>query len=106
LTDDEIAFTALTLLVARQEEHPACKKLSDEVLCGYLSGARCRLHMVQRMPLHSQTPSPLASCLIKIQTVFTFLVPAYPGCPRKEAGCSSSGIVILMMNAKSLETKH
>jgi len=26
------AFSALTLLVGRQEGHPACKKLSDEVL--------------------------------------------------------------------------
>ena len=26
------AFSALTLLVGHQEEHPACKKLSDEVL--------------------------------------------------------------------------
>ena len=26
------AFSALTLLVGRQEEHPVCKKLSDEVL--------------------------------------------------------------------------
>jgi len=26
------AFGALTLLVEHQEEHPACKKLSDEVL--------------------------------------------------------------------------
>jgi len=26
------AFTALTLLVGRQEGHPACKKLSGEVL--------------------------------------------------------------------------
>jgi len=26
------AFSALTLLVGRQEEHSACKKLSDEVL--------------------------------------------------------------------------
>jgi len=32
-----IAFSALTLLVWRQEEHPACKKLSGEVLVG-LSG--------------------------------------------------------------------
>ena len=28
----EIAFSALTLLVGRQEGHPACKKLSSEVL--------------------------------------------------------------------------
>jgi len=36
----------LTLLVGRQEGHPACKKLSGGVLVwlsGYLSGARCRL---------------------------------------------------------------
>jgi len=26
------AFSALTLLVGRQEKHPACKKLSGEVL--------------------------------------------------------------------------
>ena len=27
-----LTFSALTLLVGRQEEHPACKKLSDGVL--------------------------------------------------------------------------
>ena len=27
-----IACSALTLLVGRQEEHPVCKKLSDELL--------------------------------------------------------------------------
>jgi len=32
------AFSALTLLVGRQEGHPACKKLSD----GMLAWARCR----------------------------------------------------------------
>ena len=39
-----IAFSALTLLVGRQEGHPACKK-TRVVGCwhGYLSGARCRL---------------------------------------------------------------
>jgi len=43
-------FNAFTLLVGHQEEHPACKKLSDEVLPshGYVSGARCKydLHVV------------------------------------------------------------
>jgi len=29
---DSIAVTALALLVGRQEEHPACKKLIDVVL--------------------------------------------------------------------------
>ena len=36
------AFSALMLLVGLQEGHPACKKLSGEVLACYLSGARCR----------------------------------------------------------------
>jgi len=27
-----VAFNALKLLIERQEEHPACKKLSDEVM--------------------------------------------------------------------------
>ena len=39
------------------------------------------LHMVQLMPL--PPPSSLAS--LKSRMVFTFLVPAYPGCPGKEA---------------------
>jgi len=33
----EIAFSALTVLVGRQEEHLACKNLSDEVLVAWLS---------------------------------------------------------------------
>ena len=37
------AFSALTLLVGRQEGHPACKKQSGGYWCGCLSGARCRL---------------------------------------------------------------
>ena len=31
-SDEISAFSALTLLVGRQEGHPACKKLSGEVL--------------------------------------------------------------------------
>jgi len=40
----KFAFSALTLLVGRQEVHPACKK-NWVVECwrGYLSGARCRV---------------------------------------------------------------
>ena len=38
-----LAFSALTLLVGRQEGHPACKKLVVGCWRGYLSGARCRL---------------------------------------------------------------
>jgi len=74
------AFSALTLLVGRQEGHPPFKKLSGEVLAWYLSGARCRLACAQLMPL------PLTvSCFSKIQTGFTFLVPAHPGSPGHRA---------------------
>ena len=37
------AFSALTLLVGRQEEHPVYKNWLMRWWCGYLSGARCRL---------------------------------------------------------------
>jgi len=68
------AFSALTLLVGRQEGHPACKKQwwgTGVVICPE-RGAD--LHMAQLMPL------PLTvSCSSKLQIGFTFLVPAYPG---------------------------
>jgi len=38
----QFAFNALTLLVGRQEGHPACKKLSGGMLA-WSSGMRCRL---------------------------------------------------------------
>ena len=37
------AFSALMLLVGRQERHPACKNWVVGCWHGYLSGARCRL---------------------------------------------------------------
>ena len=72
---------ALTLLVGRQEGHPACKKLSGGgagvVIC-LERGAD--LHMARRMPL------PLAvSCFSKVQIGFTFLVPAHLGSPGQRA---------------------
>jgi len=75
------AFSALTLLVGRQEGHPACKKTewlgTGMVIC-LERGAD--LHIAQLIPL------PLTvSCSSKIQICFTFLVLAYPGCPGKEA---------------------
>ena len=68
------AFSALTLLVGWQEGHPACKKLSGGVLA-WLS-VWSDLHMAQLIPL-----SLTVSCFSKIQTGFTFLVPAHPGSP-------------------------
>ena len=69
------AFSALMLLVGRQEGHPACKKTdwwgAGVVICLELGAD---LHMVQLMPL----PLILPDC-------FTFLVPAHQTSPRQRA---------------------
>jgi len=75
------AFSALMLLVGRQEGHLACKKLewwgTGMVIC---LERDADLHMAQLMPL------PLTvSCFSKIQIRFTFLVLAHLGSPRKRA---------------------
>jgi len=36
------AIVLITEIFGHQEEHPACKKLSDKGWHGYLSGARCK----------------------------------------------------------------
>ena len=72
---------ALTLLVGRQEGHPACKKTerwgAGVVIC-LERGAD--LHMAQLIPL-----SLTVSCFSKIQIGFAFLVPAHPGSPGQMA---------------------
>jgi len=75
------AFSALTLLVGRQEGHPACKKTewwgAGVVIC-LERGAD--LHIARLMPL------PLSvSCFSEIQIGFTFLVPAHLGSPGQRA---------------------
>ena len=75
------AFSALMLLVGRQEGHPACKKPewwnAGVVIC-LEQGAD--LHLAQLMPL------PLTvSCFSKIQIGSTFLVLAHLGSPGKRA---------------------
>jgi len=76
-----IAFSALTLLVGRQEGHPACKKTEQwgTGVVIYLE-RDADLHMSQLIPL------PLTvSCFSKIHIGFTFLVPAHPGSPGERA---------------------
>jgi len=71
----------LTLLVGRQEGHPACKKTewwgAGMVIC-LEQGAD--LHMAQLMPL-----SLTVSCVSKILIGFTFLVLAHLGSPGQRA---------------------
>jgi len=73
------SFSALTLLVGRQEGHPACKYLewcgAGMVVC-LERGAD--LHTAQLMPL------PLTvSCFGKIEIGFILLLLVHPGSPEK-----------------------
>jgi len=63
-----IVLSALTLLVGRQEGHPACKKnWAVRSWCGICLEQGADLHMAQLMP------SPLTvSCFSKIQIGFPF----------------------------------
>jgi len=75
------AYSALTLLVGRQEGHPACKKTewwgAAVVIC-LQRGAD--LHMAQLMP-----PTLIVSCFSKIQIGFTLPVLAHPASPGQRA---------------------
>jgi len=77
-----VAFSALTLLVGRQEGHPACKKTewwaAGVVICLQRSAD---LHMAQLMPL----PLTVSCFMSRIQIGFIFLVPAHPGSPGQRA---------------------
>jgi len=79
---DNCAFSALTLLVEWQDEHPACKKLSGGVLAWLFvwSNLQIAYCMTQLIPL-----SLTVSCFRIIQIVFTFLVPAHMGSPGQRA---------------------
>jgi len=74
-------FSALRLSVGHQEEHPACKKLSDEVRYwrGDLSGMRCKWF--------AYGPAKAT---------------AYPGCPGKEAIKRESVSVLRQLNVTNL----
>jgi len=91
-------FSALTLLVERQEGHPACKKIewwgAGVVIC---LGRGAYLHMVQLMLL------PLTvSCFSKIQIGFTFLVVAHPGSPGQ--GAVKRVCVCVVVNSREFIT--
>jgi len=75
------AFSALTLLVGRQEGHPACKKTEQW-------GAGMAVCLERGADLHTAQLMPLSltvSGFSKIQIGFTFLVPAHLGSPGQRA---------------------
>jgi len=90
------AFSALTLLVGRQEGQAACKKTdwwgTGMVICLERGPY---LHIAQLMLL------PLTvSCFSKIQIGFSFLVPAHLGTPGK-GPLNVSVCVVLIISAYS-----
>jgi len=66
-------------LVGHQEKRPACKNRVMRCWCGHL---RCQLFAYGDAVA---VPKPHISCLMSAWTCFTFPVPAYRGCPGKEA---------------------
>ena len=73
------AFSALTLLVGRQEGHPACKKLSGEVLA-WLSVWSKVQNCIWPSWVHCHSLS-LASVKSREWLNELFLVLAHPRCP-------------------------
>jgi len=77
MNTNTIAFCASTLLAGHQEEHMACKKLSDKVLAWLYVQMIC----IWCSWCHQR---PIIPCFIKIQIDLTFLAPVYRGCPGKQ----------------------
>jgi len=72
----KVAFSALTLLIWHQEEHLACKKLSDEEVLAWLSAwSEVQMICIWSSWCHC---NPIISRFIKIQIGLTFPVPGYP----------------------------
>jgi len=72
------AFSALTLLVRRQEGHPACKKW------GYDGRGHCLVRMEWR-PARLSVCLPLSIFPCTIKSRSSLLAPAHPGSPGKRA---------------------
>ena len=79
-------FSALTLLVGRQEAHPACKKLTGGVLAWWVLAWLSDWSEVKTCiwPSWCHCHS-LSLAAVKIEIGFTFLVPAHLGSPRQRA---------------------
>jgi len=95
------SFSALTLLVGRQEGHPACKKLEYGGVLAWLSDVWLSVWSEVQIDLHTAQLMPLpltVSCFSKILVGFIFLVPAHPGRPRKRAVKRVSLWLVRVMN--------
>ena len=96
--------SALTLLVGRQEGHPACKKLSGGVLAWLSAWSEVQI-CIWPSWYHCHSLS-LAS--VKSRLVFTFLVLAHLGSPGKRAVkrvwvCVCVNVCVLLLRKHAIE---
>jgi len=78
------AFSALTLLVGRQKEHPTCKNWVMRCWYGYLSAERCRLFAYGPADA-TAVPKPHHLLPHFNPDCFYLSGPCLPCCPGKEA---------------------
>ena len=86
------AILQLTLLVGRQEEHPACKNWVMRCRCGYLSRARCKCFCILSSWYHC-IPKPHSFLPHLNPDWFLPLLPAYEVFPGKR-GCYMGVVVV------------
>jgi len=91
------AFSALMLLVGWQEGHPACKKLSDEVLAWLSVWSKVQMICIWSSWCHRH---PIISCSSKIQNDLPFWCWLIQVVLEKRplSGCSVVAVVIMQFN--------
>ena len=91
------AFSALTLLVGRREEHLACKNRAMRFWCGYLSEAKCRL--LAYSPADATAITKPDHLLPDINPDWFYL--SGTGLPRLSCECSDRRIKLIMICTES-----
>jgi len=77
----DMAFSALTLLVGRQEGHPACKKMNAGVLAWLSVWGEVQICIWPSWCHHNSLSLAPVNPDWFYQNGSAFLMPAYPGCP-------------------------
>jgi len=91
------AFSALTLLVGRQEGHPSCKKLSGGMLawlCVWGDVQICIWH--NSCHFYSLSLAPVNPDWFYLPG-FTFLMPAHPGSPGQNPESRKTVVVVVVV---------
>jgi len=90
------AFSELTLLVGRQEGHPAHKKLSDEVLVWLSVWSKVQMICIWSTWCHCH-PSSLVSVKSRMVLSFWYQLTQVVLEKRPLNGCSNIGVAMLVV---------